>query len=74
MSTISSLGCDLCGLPAQEHGRSVIHRFARPTLPAGFGYGDEVGVGDERSLGRRPAEQTTIVVVGATTGDEVAAR
>ena len=58
----NQLGCRMCGLPAQEHGRSVIHRFARPDLPSGYRYLDEVGVGDELSLRRRPAEQQTIVV------------
>lgn len=56
------LGCRTCGLPASEHGRSVIHRFLRPGLPSGYRYLDEVGVGDELALRRRPAEQPTIVV------------
>ena len=61
--SVNLLGCRRCGLPAQEHGRSVIHRFARPDLPAGYRYLDEVGDGDELALRRRPAEQSTIVVV-----------
>ena len=56
------LGCRTCGLPAPEHGRTVIHRFVRPDLPTGYRYLDELGVGDELTLRRRPAEQPTIVV------------
>jgi hypothetical protein len=56
------LGCRMCGLPAPEHGRSVIHRFVRPDLPPGYRYLDEVRVGDELTLRRRPPEQPTIVV------------
>jgi hypothetical protein len=68
------LGCGRCGLPAQEHGRSVIHRFARPDLPAGYRYLDEVGVGDELALRRRPAEQSTIVVVASDAGVDAESR
>jgi hypothetical protein len=53
--------CRRCGLPAQEHGRTVIHRFVRPDLPAGYRYLDETGAGEERALHRRPVEQSTIV-------------
>lgn len=56
------LGCRMCGLPAQEHGVSVIHRFVRPDLPVGYRYLDEVEVGDEVALRRRPTEQGTVVV------------
>ena len=56
------LGCRTCGLPAPEQGRSVIHRFVRPDLPAGYRYRDEVGTGDELTLRRRPPEQPTIVL------------
>ncbi len=55
------LGCRTCGLPAPEHGRSVIHRFVRPELPTGYQYLDEVGVGDELALRRRPPEQSIVV-------------
>ena len=58
----NQLGCRTCGLPAQEHGRTVIHRFVRPALPDGYRYLDEIDVGDDRALHRRPAEQSTIVV------------
>lgn len=62
------LGCGTCGMPAQEHGRSVIHRFVRPALPTGYCYLDELGVGDELALHRRPAEQSTIVRTPPTGG------
>jgi GAF domain-containing protein len=34
MAITPLLGCRTCGLPAQEHGTSTIHRFVRPRLPA----------------------------------------
>jgi hypothetical protein len=56
------LGCRMCGLPAQDHGRSVIHRFVRPDLPSGYRYLDEMAAGDELVLRSRPTEHPTLVV------------
>ena len=56
------LGCRMCGLTAEQHGPTVIHRFVRPHLPHGYRYLDEVEVGDELAL-RRAAGDDPLVQV-----------
>jgi hypothetical protein len=56
------LGCRVCGLTAQEHGVSMLHRFVRPELPAGYRYLDSVRVGDALTLRRTATERAAIRV------------
>ena len=56
------LGCRMCGLTAEQHGPTVIHRFVRPHLPTGYRYLDEMGVGDELALRRASGEEATVRV------------